>query len=66
MKRAAAKNSKKEKCIMKKGVGYKILGLESITGDAGVLLDSQTSHTSAPPTLFVPAILRHHQFLIKN
>lgn len=41
-----------------KGVGYKILRLESITERAGVMLDSQTSHTSAPPTAFCSCNLK--------
>ena len=45
---------------MKKRVGYKIAGLESIKGDAGFILVSQTLLTSAPPTaFFFSAILRH-------
>lgn len=59
MKRAAAKSSIKEKWIMEKGVGYKILGLESITGDAGVTLVSQTLSLHLQQ-LFVSAVLRHH------
>lgn len=63
MKRAAAKSGKKEERIMKERVGYRMARLESIKGDAGFLLVSQTLRTSAPPTAFCFCNLKAHHLV---
>lgn len=48
---------------MKERVGYRMARLESIKGDAGFLLVSQTLRTSAPPTAFCFCNLKAHHLV---